>query len=106
MFNSFFSKKRNFPTLHCTTSASLLISSQLRFVKSQHTRKKLTRDIPIALRKILPYPFKNYISLAHFHVAYFLKYFGNKLSYPPLMNSLINVDFGDVTTRPSQVKQL
>ena len=102
----FFSKKRNFPSLHCTTSASSLISSQLRFVKSKHTRKNLTRDISIALRNILPYPFKNYISLAHFYVVYFLKYFVNKLSYPPSMNSLINVDFGDVTTRARQVKLL
>ena len=78
--NSFFSKKRNFHSLQCTTSASSIISSQLRFVKSQHIREKLTRDIPIALRNILRYSFKNYTSLAHFYVAYFLKYFVNKLS--------------------------
>ena len=27
-------------SLHCTASASSLISSQLRFVKSKHTREK------------------------------------------------------------------
>ena len=84
-----FFQKKEFLSLHCTTSASSLISSQLRFVKSKHTRKKLTRDIPIALRNILPHPFKNYISLAHFYVAYFLKYFVNTLTLPTI-NELIN----------------
>ena len=97
----FFSKWRNFPLLHCATSASSLKSSQVRFVKSKHTRKKLTRDIPIASRNIPPYFFKNYISLAHFYVAYFLKYILNKFTYPLSLNSLINVDFGDATTRGS-----
>ena len=94
----------SFPSLHCTASASSLISSQIRFAKSKHIIKKLTRDIPIALRNILPYPLNNYIALAHFYVAYFLKYFVNKLSYPPSISSLVNVDFGDVTTRDGQVK--